>query len=80
MAESEIRILYKIRRDDKHITLKDVSEKMEEIRKKEPDQDVFFDGDEFAICGRPLPKPEKAPEEHRHAGKKKGRQTKLSSA
>jgi hypothetical protein len=79
MVEGEVKVLFKIRRDDKNVTLKDVFEKLEEIRKKEPDQDVYFDGDEFAICGRPIPKIEKH-DEHHHHGKKKGQQTKLSSA
>ncbi|MFP4169434.1 MAG: hypothetical protein ACLFPN_00915 [Methanomassiliicoccales archaeon] len=35
------------------ITLKEVLKKIEEIQAENPDLDVFFDGDEYAICSRP---------------------------
>lgn len=47
------KIHYKIDRDDKTITLKDVLDRIEEIQRKHPELDVFFDGDEFAVCSRP---------------------------
>jgi hypothetical protein len=50
------KVLYKIDRQDNSVTLKDVLEKIEELQKKNPDQDVFFDGDEYAVCSRPKKK------------------------
>ena len=35
------------------LTITDLFEKIEEFQKENPDRDVFFDGDEFAICSRP---------------------------
>ncbi|MCK5600573.1 hypothetical protein KAR91_01820 [Candidatus Pacearchaeota archaeon] len=52
------KILYKIDRDDPDTTLKDFLDKLEEMRKKYPDKDVFFDGDEYAVCSRPKKKEE----------------------
>jgi hypothetical protein len=42
-------------RIDKHgdLTLREVLKKIEEIQAEHPDLDVFFDGDEYAICSRP---------------------------
>ena len=34
-------------------TLREVLKKIEEIQAENPDLDVFFDGDEYAICSRP---------------------------
>jgi hypothetical protein len=50
------KVLYKIDRKDNSVTLRDVLEKIEELQKKNPDQDVFFDGDEYAVCSRPKKK------------------------
>lgn len=50
------KIHYKIDKDDKEITVQDVLKRIEEIQKKHPELDVFFDGDEFAICSRPKKK------------------------
>ncbi|MFQ6060192.1 MAG: hypothetical protein ACE5KV_02705 [Thermoplasmata archaeon] len=47
------KVLYRIDRGDDSITLKDVLERIEELQKENPDMDVFFDGDEYAVCGRP---------------------------
>ncbi len=49
----EKRILYKIDKTDDSVTLRDVLDKIEELQAKNPDQDVFFDGDEYAVCSRP---------------------------
>jgi len=35
------------------LTLREVFKKIEEIQAENPDLDVFFDGDEYAICSRP---------------------------
>jgi hypothetical protein len=43
----------KIEPGDRSITLKDIVKIIEDIQNKNPDLDVFFDGDEFAICSRP---------------------------
>lgn len=50
------KVLYKIDKQDDSVTLNDVLEKIEELQKKNPDQDVFFDGDEYAVCSRPKKK------------------------
>jgi len=34
-------------------TLREVLKKIEEIQAENPDLDVFFDGDDYAICSRP---------------------------
>jgi hypothetical protein len=34
-------------------TLREVLKKIEEIQAQYPDLDVFFDGDDYAICSRP---------------------------
>jgi hypothetical protein len=34
-------------------TLREVLKKIEEIQAEHPDLDVFFDGDDYAICSRP---------------------------
>lgn len=47
------KVLYKIDKKDDSVTLKDVLEKIEELQQKNPDLDVFFDGDEYAVCSRP---------------------------
>ena len=80
MAEHDVKVWFKIRKDDKSVSLKDVFEKMEHIRAENPDLDVYFDGDEFAICSRPLARPAATCPEHPHKEKKKGRQVKLYSA
>ncbi len=42
----------KIDRDDESITITEIQDLIDEIQKENPDRDVFFDGDEFAICSR----------------------------
>jgi hypothetical protein len=82
MVSDDVKVWYKIKKDDKHVTLKDVFEKMEEIRVQHPDLDVFFDGDEYAICSRPLQAaPAKCEDGGRHRAvkeKRKGRQMHLA--
>ncbi|MEM2869915.1 MAG: hypothetical protein QW379_05795 [Thermoplasmata archaeon] len=86
MSDAEVKVWFRIRRDDRSLSLKDVFEKMEEIRRKVPDEEVYFDGDEFAICSRPLrrspssgepshtrSRPSEGPEK-----KRRGRQTRLT--
>jgi hypothetical protein len=47
---------YKINKYNENITLRDVLEKIQEIQNENPELDVFFDGDEYAICSRPKKK------------------------
>lgn len=47
------RIHVKIDRSKKELSLRDVLDKIKEIQDANPDLDVFFDGDEYAICSRP---------------------------
>jgi len=48
----EKRVHVKIDRQS-DLTLREVLKKIEEIQAENPDLDVFFDGDEYAICSRP---------------------------
>lgn len=48
----EKRVLVKINRDKTELTLREVLDKIKELQDKNPDLDVFFDGDQFAICAR----------------------------
>jgi hypothetical protein len=50
------KIHYKINKYNENITLRDVLEKIQEIQNENPELDVFFDGDEYAICSRPKKK------------------------
>ena len=50
------KVFLKIDRFGSEVTLRDVMEKIKEIQEEHPDMDVFFDGDDYAICGRSKPK------------------------
>ncbi len=39
--------------NDESTTLEDVLSKIADYQRKHPDREVFFDGDEYAICSRP---------------------------
>ncbi|MCI4336184.1 MAG: hypothetical protein L3K17_03180 [Thermoplasmata archaeon] len=39
--------------NDDTTTVEDVLTKISELQRKHPDREVFFDGDEYAICSRP---------------------------
>ncbi len=39
--------------NDETTTLEDVLAKISEVQRHHPDREVFFDGDEYAICSRP---------------------------
>ena len=43
----------RIDKDDPAISLNDVLARVQEIQRAHPELDVFFDGDEYAICSRP---------------------------
>ena len=47
----------KLDRDDPSHSLKDVLARVQEIQRQHPELDVFFDGDEYAICSRPRKAP-----------------------
>jgi hypothetical protein len=47
------RVLVKITKDKTELSLREVLEKIQELQAQHPDEDVFFDGDEYAICVRP---------------------------
>ena len=36
-----------------NLSLSDVLDKIKELQDKNPNLDVFFDGDEYAICSKP---------------------------
>ncbi|MFP4050127.1 MAG: hypothetical protein ACLFVB_00125 [Thermoplasmata archaeon] len=42
----------KIDKRDESVTINDIQEIIKEIQEEHPDRDVFFDGDEYAICSR----------------------------
>ena len=42
----------KVDKNDRSISLRDVIEKISEIQAQHPDREVFWDGDENAICSR----------------------------
>lgn len=52
MSKQEKQIIVRIERGGR-LTLKDVMRRIREIEAANPDVDVFFDGDEYAICSRP---------------------------
>ncbi len=54
----EKRVLVKINRDKTELTLREVLEKIQELQAKNPELDVFFDGDQYAICARSRKSPD----------------------
>lgn len=50
----------RIDRHNTQVTLREVHEKIREIQEQNPDLDVFWDGDEYAICSRPRARPKTA--------------------
>jgi hypothetical protein len=51
--EMDRKVHLRLDRDDPSITIQLVQEKIAEIQREHPDRDVFFDGDEYAICSQP---------------------------
>jgi hypothetical protein len=47
------RVWVRIDRQDPKLTLREVHEQIAKIQEENPELEVFFDGDEFAICSRP---------------------------
>jgi hypothetical protein len=55
----ETRVHVRIDRNS-DLTLREVLKKIQEIQAENPELDVFFDGDQYAICSRPRKAAEKA--------------------
>ena len=55
-TESAKRIIVRIDSSFGSITLKDIMQRIQDIQRANPDLDVFFDGDEYAVCSRPKEK------------------------
>ena len=55
-ATMEKKVHLRIDPNDESITLKDIMVKIQEIQRAHPDRDVFWDGDEYAVCSRPKKK------------------------
>lgn len=55
----ETRVHVRIDRNS-DLTLREVLMKIQEIQAENPELDVFFDGDQYAICSRPRKVSEKA--------------------
>jgi hypothetical protein len=53
----------RIDRHNTQVTLREVHDKIKEIQEENPDLDVFWDGDEYAICSRPKARPVGAEED-----------------
>ncbi|MDG6913602.1 MAG: hypothetical protein JRN35_11070 [Nitrososphaerota archaeon] len=51
--KSEKTIHHQFDPSDDSVTLETVLNMIENLRKKHPDREVFFDGDEYSICSRP---------------------------
>lgn len=51
-SKDEKVILMKIDKHDPNTTLADVLGMIEEFQEAYPDMEIFWDGDEYAICGR----------------------------
>lgn len=54
----EKRVLVKINKDKTELTLREVLDKIKELQDQHPEMDVFFDGDQYAICGRMRKEPD----------------------
>jgi hypothetical protein len=52
-ARPEKTVHLRIDPNDESTTLEDVLSRIAELQRKHPDREVFFDGDEYAICSRP---------------------------
>jgi len=53
LGTEEKHIILRIDPNDESITLKDVMQRIQELQRQHPDLDVFWDGDEYAVCSRP---------------------------
>ena len=46
-------ILMKVDSNRSDTTLREVLEMIKQLQAEHPDMNIFWDGDEYAICGRP---------------------------
>ena len=53
MQFMEKKVHLKIDKHDPDMTIRMVMERIQQLQAENPDLDVFFDGDEYAICSRP---------------------------
>ncbi len=67
------RVWKRIDRDDPKVTLRDVHQLLEQIQRDHPAEDIFFDGDEFAICSWSVETKVPPPRGKRPAKLKQGR-------
>jgi hypothetical protein len=51
------RVWVRIDRHSTQVTLREVHDKIKQIQEEHPDLDVFWDGDEYAICSREKTRP-----------------------
>lgn len=47
------KVLYKLRPADRSVAMRDIVEMVEVMQKDRPNERVYLDGREFAICSRP---------------------------
>ncbi len=52
MDNIEDKVVHKKIGRNTSITVKEIMDLMEKYKKEYPDREIFFDGDEFAICSR----------------------------
>jgi hypothetical protein len=52
MDSLEDKIVHRKISRNTNMTVKEILELVEEIKRQYPEREVFFDGDEFAICSR----------------------------
>jgi hypothetical protein len=52
-AKPEKIVHLRIDPNDETTSLEDVLSKISDLQRRHPDREVFFDGDEYAICSRP---------------------------
>lgn len=57
------RVWVRIDRHNTQVTLREVHDKIKQIQEENPDLDVFWDGDEYAICSREKTDPPEGNEE-----------------
>lgn len=52
MDSLEDKIVHRKIGRNSNLTVKQIMDMIDEVRKEYPEREVFFDGDEFAICSR----------------------------
>jgi hypothetical protein len=54
MDSLEDKIVHRKIGRNSNLTVKQIMDMIEEVKKQYPEREVFFDGDEFAICSRKI--------------------------